>query len=469
VSELAEECPDRDAGARAAWTFVSLLTGTAALGGLLFGYDTGIISGALLFLKEQFSLSPNMQAVLTCAALLGAALGAASGGVFADRFGRRSVILFISLWFVLGSFLCAAAKTLSFFLAGRILLGVCIGIVSFVAPLYIAEVAPAQRRGALVSLNQLAIAVGILGSYLVGYAYANSGDWRWMVGLGAVPGLILGLGMVALPESPRWLMKRGLESDARQILVRARANLHVEEELAEIREDLRKENAQSNWSALFDSALHRPLVLGIGLAILQQTTGINAVLYYAPTIFRSVGFESASSAILATAGVGVVNVAVTLIALRLIDRTGRRVLLLASLAGMCASLCLFAAGFSLGPHLSVFKWVAVGSLTAYVGFFAIGLGPVFWLLIAEIFPLGVRGRAMGLATMTIWVFNIISALLFFQLIETFGQVSTFLGYASLTMIGWIFVFRCAPETKRLSLEQIERFWRERRPIKDWRP
>ena len=183
--------------------FVSLVTATAALGGLLFGYDTGVISGALLFLKAEFALSPNMQAAVTSTALIGAAVGASFGGVVADRFGRRSVMLILALLFVAGSLLCALASTLSILITGRLLLGVCIGIVSFVAPLYIAEVAPPERRGALVSLNQLAITAGILGSYIVGYLFADSGNWRWMLGLGAVPGLILGAGLCALPESPR--------------------------------------------------------------------------------------------------------------------------------------------------------------------------------------------------------------------------------------------------------------------------
>ena len=452
----------------AAWLFVSLVTATAALGGLLFGYDTGIISGALLFLKTEFALSPNMQGVVTSAALAGAAVGAMFGGAVADRFGRRAVMLVLAFWFVVGSVLCAVAQTLTVLIAGRGLLGICIGIVSFVAPLYIAEVAPPERRGALVSLNQLAITVGILASYFVGYAFAESGAWRWMVGLGAVPGVILGLGLWVLPESPRWLMKRGREPEARRVLIRARADEAVEHEVAEIRDDLTREGAQFGWSALLTPAMRRPLILGIGLAILQQTTGINTVIYYAPTIFSAVGFASASSAILATTGVGVVNVVLTIVALRLVDRVGRRPLLLGGLAGMAVSLCLFAAAFAVGADSPLLKWVAVGSLTTYVGFFAIGLGPVFWLLIAEIFPLGVRGRAMSVATLTIWLFNLLSALVFFQLLETLGEATTFFGYAALTLLGWGFVLRCVPETRGLTLEQIERYWAERRPIRKWR-
>jgi MFS family permease len=439
---------DNPDGRRSARLFVSLVTATAALGGLLFGYDTGIISGALLFLKTEFGLTPNMQAFVTSAALAGAALGAAFGGYLADRFGRRSVMLVLAIWFVVGSLICAMAHSVQLLIAGRALLGSCIGIVSFVGPLYIAEVAPANRRGSLVSLNQLAITVGILASYVVGYLYADSGSWRWMVGLGAVPGIILGVGMAALPESPRWLMKQTRGAEARIILAKVRAGEDVDHELAEIQAELNRESQTIGWGSLFTPATRRPMLLGIGLAVLQQTTGIGAVIYYAPTILTGAGFHSASTAILATSGVGLV---------------------LTGLVGMALSLGLFSFGLAFHADSSMFKWFAVGSMTSYVGFFAIGLGPVFWLLIAEIFPLTIRGRAMGIASLTIWVFNILSALLFFQLLEWIGQAATFAGYALLTVVGWIFVFRYMPETKGLTLEKIEQYWMERRPVARWAP
>jgi MFS transporter, SP family, galactose:H+ symporter len=377
------------------------------------------------------------------------------------------VMLVLAALFTVGSLLCALAQTLTILVAARLLIGICIGVVSFVAPLYIAEVAPPERRGALVSLNQLAITLGILGSYVVGYAFADRAAWRWMLGLGAVPGVILGLGMWSLPESPRWLMKRGREAAARAIMIRARSELQVDQEITEIRDDLAHEGQHFGWRALLSRSMRRPLILGVGLAILQQATGIGTVIYYAPTIFSSAGFASASAAILATAGIGVVNVLLTVIALRIIDKLGRRKLLLASLSGMAVSLGAFAAAFAFGNTAPLFRWFAVGSLTAYVGFFAIGLGPAFWLLIAEIFPLAIRGRAMGMATLVIWVVNILSALTFFQLVTTFGTPVTFLGYAVLTILGCVFVQRRMPETKGLSLETIERYWAEGRPINRW--
>lgn len=448
--------------------FTTLVAATAALGGLLFGYDTGVISGALLFLKSSFGLSAGMQGYVTSAVLLGATVAAMFGGWVADRFGRRPVMLVLALLFVVGALISAVALSVGVLIAARILIGVCIGVVSFVAPLYIAEVAPPDRRGALVSLNQLAITIGILVSYIVDSAFAGSGSWRWMLGLGAAPGLVLAAGMLVLPESPRWLMKRGREDEARAVLFRTRRNnKSVDREITEIKEDLALERKTPGSRVFFAPSMRWPLFIGIGLAILQQVTGINTIIYYAPTIFFSAGFQSASASILATAGVGVVNVLMTILALRIIDKAGRRALLLTGTAGMAVSLLVFAIGFAYGGALPGFRWIAILSLMAYVGFFAIGLGPIFWLLISEIFPLAIRGRAMGLATVANWGFNLLVALTFLQLLQAFGPATTFLIYAALSVVGWWFAYRLVPETRGHSLEQIERFWVEGRPIKTW--
>lgn len=449
-------------------SFTTIVAATAALGGLLFGYDTGVISGALLFLKDAFGLSTAMEGMVTSAVLAGAAVAAIFGGWLADRFGRRPVMLALALLFVAGALLSATAPGVEVLIVARVLIGVCIGVVSFVAPLYIAELAPPERRGALVSLNQLAITIGILVSYVVDTVFAHSGAWRWMLGLGAVPGLVLAWGMLVLPESPRWLIKRGHRDEARAVLLRAREQgAGIDREIAEIQEDLALERGAPGWKAFRAPAMRWPLMIGIGLAILQQITGINTVIYYAPTIFQSAGFHSALAAILATAGVGVVNVLLTIVALRIIDRAGRRALLLTGTAGMAVSLLVFAVGFAYGGALPGFRWIAILSVMAYVGFFAIGLGPIFWLLISEIFPLGVRGRAMGVATVANWGFNLLVALTFLQLLQAFGPGTTFLIYSGLSVAGWIFAFYLVPETRGHSLEQIERFWIERRPIREW--
>jgi len=439
-----------------------LIASIAALGGLLFGYDTGVISGALLFLRQAFHLSPFMEGVVTSIALAGAALGAAFGGVLADRFGRKPVILLTAAIFVVGAVISAAAATLSLLLLGRLLVGIGIGVSSMLAPLYLAETAPAEARGALVSLNQLMITIGILVSYLVGYAFAASGEWRWMLGLGGLPGVILATGMLFLPETPRWLAGHGRMEDARTALSRLRgsdtATADIDREVAELRSDLRREDRARRREEMGATALRRPLIIGVGLAIFQQVTGINTVIYFAPTIFQSAGLASASASILATAGVGAVNVLMTVVAIRLIDRVGRRALLLTGLVGMMLALCVLALGFLLGASSGALGWIVALSLMAYVACFAIGLGPVFWLLISEIFPLAVRARGMSIATIANWGSNLIVALTFLSLLHIVGRPGTFFLYAALTLAAFVFTRALVPETKGRSLEAIESGW-----------
>ncbi len=440
---------------------VAFIAAIAALGGLLFGYDTGVISGALLFLRQAFSLSSLMQGVVTSIALAGAAVGAAFAGQLADSFGRRPMLLVTAGIFVVGGLVSALAGSLAVLLLGRFLVGLGIGGASMLTPLYLAEIAPASERGALVSFNQLAITLGILVSYLVGYVFAADGAWRWMLGLGALPGLVLGIGMLALPETPRWLAGHGHAERARAALRRLRGQgVDIEAEFAELRADLARDEALAHSRRLGRSTARLPLLLGIGLAIFQQVTGINTVIYFAPVIFQGAGLSSASAAILATAGIGVVNVVMTIVAIRLVDRLGRRVLLLSGLTGMGVSLCVLAAGFLLG-HGTLLGWVTALSLAVYVGSFAIGLGPVFWLLISEIFPLAIRGRGMSAATIANWVANLVVALTFLDLVDLFGRPGVFFLYAVLTAFAFAFASRLMPETRGLSLEMVEAIWLER--------
>ncbi len=434
----------------------ALIAGIAALGGLLFGYDTGVISGALLFIRDVFHLSSSGQGLVAGIALAGAVVGAMLAGGLSDQFGRRWVIFATALLFVAGAIVSAIAPGLAILLAGRLLVGIAIGIASMLTPLYLAEIAPARSRGAVTSLNQLCITVGILVSYLVGYALAQAtGGWRWMLALGAVPGAILALGMLVLPESPRWLAGHGRADEAQAVLRRLRGReADVSEEMGGLRGDLRREGGKlAPWSALLRPSLRRPLVIGLGLAMFQQITGINTVIYFAPQIFQAAGVSGASASILATAGVGAVNVLLTLVSIWLIDRAGRRTLLLVSLAGMAVTLGTLAAGFAFGA--GSLAWLTVGSLAAYVAFFAVGLGPVFWLLIAEIFPLAVRGRAMSLASVSNWGFNLLVTLTFLNLIDLFGRVGTFLIYGVLTLVAIVFTVALVPETKGRALEEIE--------------
>ncbi len=433
-----------------------VMVAIASLGGLLFGYDTGVISGALPFIQKDFTLSPTMQGVATSAVLLGATFGAAFAGVLSDRFGRRRVILAVALLFMIGALGSALAPSLAILLVARAVVGVAIGVASMLTPLYLAEVAPKERRGAIVSLNQFCITLGILVSYLVDYTLTGAaGNWRWMLGLGVVPGAIMFAGMLVSPESPRWLAGLGRMDEARAALRRSRGRDDVETELQALRTDLRQEGGRiAPWSALFDARGRAPLLIGVALAVFQQVTGINTVFYYAPAIFRGAGLSSASVSILATAGVGLVNVVMTVVAMRLMDHAGRRALLLWSLGGMIVMLLVLSGGFALGTKGAV-AYLTVVSVALYVGFFAIGLGPVFWLLISEIFPLSVRGRGMSVASVSNWGSNFLVTLIFPGMVAALGSAAAFLIFAVLSVLAFAFTYWKVPETKGRSLEEIE--------------
>lgn len=434
----------------------ALIAIVAGLGGLLFGYDTGVISGALLFIRKAFHLDPAMQGVVVAIALGAAAVGAALAGTLSDAFGRRVVLLVTAAIFILGALVSAVAPGTDILLAGRVLIGGAIGVASMLTPLYLSEISPPEKRGAIVTINQFYITLGIVISYLVGYALSHGGNgWRWMLGLGAVPGIVLLAGMLYLPESPRWLAGKGNNEAARSALVFLRGHGDVSGELNDLRHDIvSKGRKVAPWSELLRKHLRRPLIVGIGLAIFQQITGINTVIYFAPTIFQNAGLPSASVSILATAGIGVVNVVMTLVAMRLLDIAGRRKLLFWGLAGMLVTLLILSAGFMIGLHGGL-TYVTVFSIAAYVGFFAIGLGPVFWLLISEIFPLSIRGRGMSFATIANWLFNMLVSLTFLDMVHGIGRGPTFLIYAGMTLITIVFTWFLVPETRGRSLEEIE--------------
>ncbi|SDJ93581.1 sugar porter family MFS transporter [Methanoculleus thermophilus] len=437
----------------------------AAVAGILFGFDTGVISGAILFINAEFSLTSVTTEVAVSAVLMGAIIGALFGGPLSDRVGRRSSILAASLIFLVGTFVVVLSPVFSVFLIGRILIGIAIGIASFVAPLYISEIAPEHIRGALVSLNQLLITVGILIAYGVNYYFAAAGDWRAMFLAGVIPGTVLLIGMFLMPRSPRWLVFMNRSADAAAVLKKIRGTADVSDELGQIERSVRTEGA-GTWSDLVAPGVRLPLLLGVGLAILQQATGINTVIYYAPTIFQFAGLAEATASIAATVGIGVVNVLVTLIAIWLVDRAGRRPLLLWSLAGMGIAMLILGVGFALEDSGAGVAAVSLGQITAisliiYVAAFALGLGPIFWLLIAEIYPLSVRGLAMSLATVTNWTANFIIAVTFLSLVDLIGESGVFLLYALIALFAWIFIFKLVPETKGLSLEQIEAYFRSR--------
>jgi SP family galactose:H+ symporter-like MFS transporter len=437
--------------------FVYLAAAVSALGGMLFGYDVGVISGAILFIQREFSLSPGLEEVVVSAVLLGSVVGAMFGGLLADRWGRRRLLIVTAIVFGLGAIGAATTLNTPWLIAARILAGIAIGVASFVAPLYISEIAPVAIRGKLVAINQVALTSGIVISYLVDYAFAGTGAWRSMFALALVPAAAFGIGLAFIPDSPRWLAARGDVEQARGVLNRIRPPDDVTPELNEIQQSLQQQKA--HWSELLSPLLRMAMLVGVGLAIAQQVTGINTVIYYAPTILRSAGLSSSSAAILASVGVGIINVALTLVAMQLLDRVGRRPLLLGGLAGMTVCLGLLGLAFSLPQLSGSLGWIAVIGLMAYVGSFAVGLGPVFWLILSEIYPLRVRGRAMSIGTIANWGANLIVALTFLTLTQWLGQAATFWLYGVISIAAWIFSFLLVPETKGTSLEQIEAHWR----------
>jgi SP family galactose:H+ symporter-like MFS transporter len=450
---------DSHAGSQKGFVYVAAFF--AALGGLLFGYDTGVISGAVLFITKQFSLSVFPQELVVAVVLVGAASGALFGGRLADRIGRRKALLLTSLVFIAGALLCAAANSLSTLIIGRVIVGIGIGLSSTTVPVYISEVSPANARGWLVSLFQLAITIGILAAYLVDYAFAGSQNWRWMLGLAAVPGALLGVGMIFLPESPRWLAEHGLGNAAHKVLARIRGSQNIDAEFAEIESTLAHGHEGGRWSDLLLPEVRPALVVGLGLAIFQQITGINTVIYYAPRIIQSAGIPSASGAILATVGIGLVNVLMTVVSMWIIDKAGRRPLLLTGIVGMIISLAVLGAGFRLSTDQAKLGSMAVVILMVYVASFAISLGPIFWLLISEIYPLRIRGLAEGTAATTCWAANLLVSLTFLSLLQALGPSWTFWLYALLGVGAFIFSYRLVPETKGRTLEQIEDQWRIR--------
>jgi sugar porter (SP) family MFS transporter len=424
-----------------------------ALGGLLFGYDTGVVSGALLFLKTQFGgLSSFQEELVTSFLLVGAMVGAFAAGRVADRIGRRPAILITAVVFVVGVLLAAFAPTFWTLIVARFVIGLAVGSASMTVPLYIGEVAPPRLRGGLVSLNQLAITSGIVISYLVDYGLSSTANWRLMFGLAAIPAVLLFVGVLMQRESPHWLIRQGREDEARAVLLRLRKPAEIEPEVAEV-----KVIASQRGTArdLLARGVRPALWLGILLAVFQQITGINTVIYYAPSLLQGAGLGN-SAALLANVGIGAVNVAMTVVAIRLLDRTGRRPLLLTGTAGMAFGMVLTGLAFLGGNQLHGWTaYLGIAGLLIYTGSFAVGLGPVFWLMIAEIYPLRIRGQAMSVATIANWGANFVVTISFLTLLDVLTPKGVFFLFAFLTLVALMYFAKRVPETRQRSLQQIE--------------
>lgn len=435
---------------------VYLVTVVTAIGGFLFGYDTGVISGALLYVEKDFALSPFLEGVVVSSILVGAFLGAMTSGPLSDRFGRRRSILVMAGVFAAGSVIAACALDVPMLIAGRVVLGVAVGGASVLVPVFISEAAPSHLRGRLVAVNQLLLTVGILAAYLVNALFDHEGGWRWMFGLGVVPALVLAAGMLPLPETPRWLVEHGQRDVALRVLERLRDKDAALGELAEI-EQVGSQERRSQPRDLTQRWVRPALIAGIGVSVFGQASGINTVIYYAPKIFKAAGLGS-SSAILATVGIGVVNVLMTLVGMSLIDRAGRRLLLMIGFAVM--TVCLVVLGIALGGTTSGRTGViAIACLVVYIAAFAATVGVVVFVLPSEIYPLAIRGAAMSTTLMCNWGVNFLVSLTFLSLLDGLGSTATFGMYAAVCALGWFYAARLVPETKGRTLEEIEAWLR----------
>ena len=434
--------------------YVLLVSGSAAIAGLLFGYDTAVINGALVYLRLTFQLTPLQTELVATVLLWGCAVGAAIAGYVSDRYGRRAVLLSAGILFCLSALGSAFPSHLWQLLLARAVGGLAIGSASLIAPLYISEIAPARMRGSLVTLNQLAIVTGILVAFISNYELARLGNdsWRWMFGLGALPAVALCVTLLWIPESPRWLIQRGEVERARAILRKVSPG-NVEDAFAEIGQTISEE--VGTYRELLSAALRQPMVLTIMLAIIQQITGINTVLYYGAIVFTEHSGASAGHAIGMNVAVGVVNLLFTIVALFAIDRLGRRPLLLTATGGMGVCLVIFAAMLRWLPHRSVLLLLPV---LGYVACFAYGLGAAVWVCLAEFFPNHIRGRAMSVATVVLWVAVSVVTGTFLTLIQLFSASVVFLGYAVLCALSFVYLYFRLPETRNRTLEQIQLLW-----------
>jgi len=444
----------------------------ATLGGLLFGYDTGVISGAIEPLTVRFHLNDFMKGWASGCVLIGCATGVLLVGPLSDRFGRKLAMFLAAAMFLASAIGTALPREVWMFIAFRFLGGVGIGIASISTPMYIAEITPARIRGRMVSVNQIAIVGGIAATSFINYYIAKQGDqtwlintgWRWMFGTGVAPSVVFALLLLAIPESPRWLVEQRREDEARAILGRVGGDAFADAECNGIKAALAQE--KGTWSELFSAKLRRPLLIGIGLAILQQVTGINVFLYFGATIFKSMSQSTGVDAgLLQQVIINGAGVLFTLIAIATVDKWGRKPLMLVGATGMGVSLAAMGAlAQRMSGDNAASGWM-LAFIILYIACFGLSVGPVTWVILSEIYPTAIRGRALGLATFFLWLadYAVTQTFPLFDakdswFVQQFHHAFPFYVYAGFCVVLVLLVWRAVPETKGQSLEEIERSW-----------
>ena len=435
---------------------LGLVTSIAALGGFLFGYDTGVISDALLYIGPAFGLGDTGKQVVVAALLLGALVGALIGGRLADGLGRKRTLVGAAVVFAVGAVLAGLSPTVGVLVAARVLLGLAIGASSSCVPLYLAEIAPPESRGRLVSLNQFLITVGILVAYGVGAALAPAQAWRWMLALAAVPSLVMLAGLTVLPESPRWLLLRRRRDEASHVLAhvqgRAPDDRAVADQIRELAELQAKEEG-ATYRDLVTPRLRPALRIGIAIPAINQLVGVNAIIYYAPTLLKNVGFSDTGATVV-TVIIGAINMLVTLVALGFIDRLGRRPLMLGGVLVVDLALIFLGALYLLPSQTGLVTVLLIVGLCVYIAAFAASLGIGIWLLNSEVYPTAVRGKGSSLGVFTHWGLDFVISLTVLTLVDAITPTGLFWLYGALGIAGLLFLLRFLPETKGRTLEEI---------------
>jgi sugar porter (SP) family MFS transporter len=428
----------------------------ATMGGLMFGFDIAIISGAVPFIQPYFGWNELQLGWGVSSLLIGAIVGAFGSGILSDMFGRKKVLIFVALFFAVSCTFTSLASFSFVFISARLFGGLAVGAASVLSPMYVAEVAPPKNRGMLVSVYQLAIVLGILCSYTINYGLHNiDNNWRWMFATGIIPSVLFFVGLFFIPESPRWLYKAGRQAESLKVLIRIGGESLAKVEIQEIAESLKENSGTVSAGEIFKPAVRKVMITGFLLAVFVQISGINTVIDYAPKILLAAGVEI-NNALLQTSLVGFINFIFTFVAILFIDKLGRRSLYLIGTMGMVVTLIMLAISFYLKME-GIFTLICI---LLFIAFFASCIGPVFWTLLSEIFPNKIRGKALAFASFTQWIFNFLVVLLFPHFLASLGGAKTFLFLAVMAFLQWLFTYLYIPETKGKSLEEIEHMWKK---------